>query len=160
MIDIIYLNDLLRLIIFTGIIGNMKPFNYFLPVQVRYGDIDAQAHVNNTRFVAYMEHARMSYLVHLGLWDGASFLDLGLIVADVHVAYKAPIKLWQHIRVGVQVTRMGNKSLDVAYEIQDEASGEVLATGETVMVAYDYRTERSIPIPAVWREKISAFEGL
>jgi acyl-CoA thioesterase FadM len=38
-------------------------------------------------------------------------------------------------------------------------AGEVVATGRTVQVAYDYQTQQSIPVPAAWREAIAAFEG-
>jgi acyl-CoA thioesterase FadM len=35
-----------------------------------------------------------------------------------------------------------------------------LARGEVVMVAFDYKTGQTIPVPPVWREKISAFDTL
>lgn len=138
----------------------MSQYHFYYPIQVRYSDVDAQGHVNNSRFASYIEQARMAYLVNLGLWDGVSFLDLGLIVADVHIAYLAPIQLWQKVRVGIGVTRMGNKSMDFEYQIEDEADGSVEARGSAVMVYYDYRAQASAPIPENWREKISAFESI
>ncbi len=138
----------------------MSEFHLYCPIQIRYSDVDAQAHVNNVRFLSYFEQARMQYLVELGLWDGKAFLDLGLIVADVHVTYHAPLYLGQEIRVGIRVSRLGNKSLDFAYQIEDQQSGKVAASCETVMVAYDYHTNNSIPIPPRWREKITAFEEM
>jgi acyl-CoA thioester hydrolase len=138
----------------------MPAFKYYCPVQIRYGDLDPQWHVNNARTLTFIEQARFAYLIKLGLFDGVSFLDLGLIVADVHVAYQAPIRLTQKIRVGVCVARIGNKSLTIEYQIEDEDSAAILATAETVMVAYNYQTQSSIPVPTAWREKIRAFEGL
>ena len=85
---------------------------------------------------------------------------MGLIVADVHVSYQAPIRLTQRIRVGVRVARLGNKSLNFEYQVEDEDTAAILATAETVMVAYNYHTQSSIPVPPNWREKITAFEGL
>ncbi len=64
----------------------MSDFRFYYPVQVRYSDLDAQWHVNNARFLSIVESARLDYLRHLGLWDGSSFLDLGVIVADIHIA--------------------------------------------------------------------------
>ena len=137
----------------------MTDFHLYCPIQIRYSDIDAQGHVNNGRFLSYFEQARMQYLVKLGLWDGKSFLDLGLIVADIHLSYLAPLYLGQSIRVAIRVSRLGNKSLDFAYQIEDEQTGQVAARCETVMVAYDYHTNKSIPVPGEWRQKITAFEG-
>jgi acyl-CoA thioester hydrolase len=138
----------------------MSGFNFYETIQVRYNDIDAQGHVNNARYLTYIEQARFSYLTRLGLWDGISFIDLGWIVADVHINYQVPILWGQVVRVGVRSTRLGNKSLTLEYQIEDEKTGQVMARAETVMVSYDYHTHRSTPIASVWRKKIAEFEGI
>jgi acyl-CoA thioester hydrolase len=126
---------------------------------VRYGDLDPQWHVNNAHFITFIEQARFAYLLEVGLFDGVSFVDLGLIVADVHIAYLAPIVLGQNIRVGVRVARIGHKSLTFEYQIEDGATNQPLATAETVMVAYDYHTHTSQPVSDGWREKIEQYES-
>jgi acyl-CoA thioester hydrolase len=136
----------------------MAPFNFYLPIQVRYGDLDPQWHVNNARTVTYIEQGRFAYLRALDLWDGKSFLDLPMIVADVHVSYLAPICFDMELRVGVRISRIGNKSMVFEYQIED-ASGLVTTRAETVMVYYDYRTHSSAPVPVEWHKKISEFEG-
>jgi len=136
----------------------MSAFNFYIPIQVRYGDLDPQWHVNNSRFLTYMEQARLEYLQHLGFFDGKSFLDLRLIIADVHVAYKAPIELGQRVRVGTRTAKIGTKSITFEYVIEDEESGQVCATGEVVGVCYNFRTHETQPVPADWREKLSDFE--
>ncbi len=138
----------------------MTEYKLYTPIQVRYGDIDPQWHVNNANFLTYIEQARVSYLRKLGLWDAVTYLDLGLIVADVHMAYLAPIALLQNVRVGIRVAHIGNKSLRFEYQVEDSDTGAVLGRGETVMVAYDYRAQSSIPVPDAWRKAISEFEGL
>jgi acyl-CoA thioesterase FadM len=39
-------------------------------------------------------------------------------------------------------------------------TGEVMSTGTVVMVAYDYKSLKPIPVPDDWKKKISEFEGL
>lgn len=139
----------------------MPEFRFFHDIEVRYGDLDPQGHVNNARFLTFMEQARLIYLVRLGLWDGKDFNDLGLIVADVHLAYRAPIELGRTVRVAMRIARLGNKSLIYEYRLSDaNDEAQVYATGETVMVAYDYHSHQAIPVPAAWREKIAAHEGI
>ena len=137
----------------------MSPYHFVYPLQIRYGDLDPQGHVNNAHTVTMIEAGRSAYLVHLGLWDGQDFNNLGLIVADVHVTYLAPIGLQQKVQVGVRVARLGNKSLTFQYTVEDCDSQKALATAETVMVAFDYHTHQSMPVPDDWRNKIKAFEG-
>lgn len=138
----------------------MSDFRFYYPVQVRYSDLDAQWHVNNARFLSIVESARLDYLRHLGLWDGSSFLDLGVIVADIHVAYLAPIDLDDEIQVGVRISRIGNKSMTFETEIQNVEDGSLKAKSEVVVVAYDYHTLKTIPVPEEWRKRIQEFEGI
>lgn len=138
----------------------MSEFRFFYLVQIRYADLDAQWHVNNARFLTILEQARLSYIRQLGLWDGKSFLDLGLIVADVHIAYKAPIELEEEIQVALRVDRIGNKSMTMINEIRNTKDGSLKAQAEVVMVTYDFHSKATIPVPESWRKKITEFEGL
>lgn len=138
----------------------MPDFRYYHPIEVRYGDLDPQGHVNNARYLTYLEQARIGYVCHLGLFDGSSWLDIGIILADVHLTFRTPILFDQPVRVGACVSRLGNKSLTMEYCIEDTRTGQELATASTVLVTYDYRSSQSISIPERWRQAITHFEGL
>ena len=135
-------------------------FRFYHPIEVRYGDLDPQGHLNNARYLTYMEQARIQYVKHLGLWKGESFLDVGVILADIHITFRAPVRFGQAVRVGVRVARLGGKSMEMVQVIEDAESGQELATGTAVLVAYDYHSSRSIPIMDEWRQTISDFEKL
>jgi acyl-CoA thioester hydrolase len=64
------------------------------------------------------------------------------------------------VQVGVRVSRLGNKSLTMEYRLENGPGGGELATGASVLVAYDYRSSQTIPIPEVWRAAIRQLEGL
>jgi acyl-CoA thioester hydrolase len=136
----------------------MSEYKFQYPIQVRYGDLDPQWHVNNAHFLMFLEQSRFAYLVETGLFDGKSFFDLGLIVADVHVAYLAPIDMHQKVVIGVRINRIGTKSLTFEYEMKEEGTGVIFSKAETVMVAYDYKAHQSMPVPQEWRKTISAYE--
>jgi len=138
----------------------MEEFRFYHSIEVRYADLDPQGHLNNAKYLTYMEQARIAYVRHLGLWKGGSFLSLGIILADIHITFLAPVQFGQAVRVGVRVPRLGNKSLNMEYRIEDAGSGEEFACGSSVLVAYDYHAGKTIPIPEHWRRTISAFEGL
>ncbi len=138
----------------------MPPFRFHHPIEVRYGDLDPQWHVNNSRYLTFMEQTRVAYLKQLGLFDGVSFFDFGLIVADTHIAFLDAITLNQNIQIAQRVTHIGNKSMNFEYQIEDCDSGKVMARAETVMVCYDYHQQKSIAVPPRWRKKIAEFEGI
>ena len=137
----------------------MSEFRFYHPIEVRYGDLDPQQHVNNAKYLTYIEQARIAYVQTTGLWDGKSFQDIGIILAEATVSYKSPILWGQTVQVGVRVSRLGNKSFDWAYIIQDVNRKQIHATASTIQVAYNYHLSKTIPIPDDWRKIITTFEG-
>lgn len=138
----------------------MPDFRFYHPIEVRYGDLDPQGHVNNSRYLTYLEQARIAYIRTLGLWEGGSFLDFSIILADAHVTFRAPVLFGQDIRVWVRVSRLGNKSLTMEYRLDEAGAGQDLALASTVLVAYDHHTHQTIPIPDAWRRAIVEFEDI
>ena len=139
----------------------MIDYKFFHPTEVRYGDLDPQGHVNNAKHLTFFEQARIAYMIELGLFTkDQSFMEIGVILADVHITYHAPIYFGEHIKVGVRISKLGNKSMIWEQNIVDAKTGKVLAKGEVIMVTYDYREEKTVNIPHEWREKIKAFEGI
>ncbi|MCI0556063.1 MAG: acyl-CoA thioesterase, partial [Anaerolineae bacterium] len=125
------------------------------------GDLDPQGHVNNAKHLTYFEQARIAYMIELGLFTkDQSFMEIGVILADVHITYHEPVYFGQTIKVGVHVAKLGNKSMTWEQNIVDADSGREIAKGEVVMVTYNYGEAQTIPIPENWSRKIIEFEGL
>jgi acyl-CoA thioester hydrolase len=139
----------------------MTDCNFYHPIEIRYGDLDPQGHVNNAKFITYFEHSRTHYLRHLSLYKkGRSFLDIGVILADLQITFHASIHWEDQIKAGVRTTKLGNKSLHLHQCIVDQHSDKVFATGRIVLVSYDYRLGQSILIPEEWRTILQNYEGL
>ena len=138
----------------------MSEYKFFHPTEVRYGDLDPQGHVNNAKYLTYFEQARVYYLIQLGLFGrDQSFMDIGLIVADIHIAYHAPTQYGDAIKTGVRTKKIGGKSILVEQAVVEAATGREMARGEVVMVTYDYRAKQTIPVPEQWRKTITEFEN-
>lgn len=139
---------------------SMPEFKFYHSIEVRYADLDPQGHVNNAKYLTYIEQARIRYVRRLGLWPGGSFMDIGIILADVHMTFKTPITFGQSVRVGVRVSQIGNKSFRMDYCLEDAADGKELASGTSVLVTFDYHSYNTISVPEQWRKAITEFEGL
>ncbi len=134
-------------------------YRHATPIQVRWGDLDALAHVNNAVYLTYTEQARISYFRDLALWSGSTS-DSGLIMARVTMDFKLPLFADDQVRVLTRIGRMGNRSMEVHNLIVRTKDGadEIVTAAAIVVVAFDYATNTSIPIPADWRTKINAYE--
>lgn len=138
----------------------MDNYRFYHSIEVRYGDLDPQGHVNNARHLTYMEQARVAYYKHLGLWQVGSFMDFGIILAEVRVTFLAPIHWGDPLHVGMRISRLGNKSMAAEYLLEDAKVGTRFSTGSAVLVAYDYHQGCTVPIRDEWRKLITEFEEL
>ena len=139
----------------------MSDYKFFHPTEVRYGDLDPQGHVNNAKYLTYFEQARSYYLIKLGLFNkDQSFMEVGVIIADIHITYHSTTHYGDDIKVGVKITRIGTKSITVEQCVMDAKTGKLMASGTVVMVTFDYEGLKTIPVPEEWKQKISAFEGI
>jgi acyl-CoA thioester hydrolase len=134
-------------------------FRVSLPVKVRFRDLDAFGHVNNAVYFTYMEMARVEYFTHVGLLKD-EFPSPFFIVAEAACQFKAPLQMDTVLVVKARISRLGNASFDMEYEFVDERSAQVIATGRTVQVVFDYAVGRSVRLPDEWRAIFYAFEGL
>lgn len=136
----------------------MTDFRFTTSIETRYADLDAQGHLNNAKYFTFMEHGRLKYCVAVGLLNPANgFMGQGQIVAEATCAFKRPVGCGQWVVVAVRIASIGDKSAVMEYRLT--VAAEVVATGRTVQVAYDYDLGRSMSFPAEWRAKIAAFEG-
>lgn len=139
----------------------MSDFRFFHPTEIRYGDLDPQGHVNNAKHLTYFEHARVQYFVQLGLFrKEQSFMEIGVIVADIHIAYHKPVHWVDPVKTGVRTAKIGTKSMTVEQALVNAKTGEVLSSGTVILVAFDYATQKTRPVPEDWRETMTRFEGL
>jgi acyl-CoA thioester hydrolase len=124
------------------------------PVNIRFNDLDTFGHVNNAIYLSYFEEGRKEFFQDkVGMtWD---WQGEGILLARNEIDYKVPLRLDDKASIEIEISRMGTKSLDVAYRIfkTDEAGKEITCTtGKSVLVCFDYKTQKSVPVPDKWRE--------
>ncbi|MEU6426657.1 thioesterase family protein [Microbispora sp. NPDC046973] len=107
--------------------------------KVRFADIDSFGHVNNVRFLDYLEDARVSMLWERPREVAGRRQDL--VVARHEIDYRRPLTFRPDpVRVEVWVTEISRVRFTLAYEIRDDDTLYVEA--RTVMVAYDAAAAR------------------
>jgi acyl-CoA thioester hydrolase len=104
---------------------------------MRWGDMDAFAHVNNTAYVTYLEQARVA--MFFDRYDG-SFAK-GTVIARHEIDYLRPVVYHpQPLRIELWVDEVRGASFQVRYEVYD---GTVLAArASTRCVPFDFTTDR------------------
>jgi acyl-CoA thioester hydrolase len=139
----------------------MKPdaslFRYWHPVQVRFRDIDVGGHAHHSLALVYFEEARAGYwreIVGKGEPEEVDF-----ILAEARVRYHQRVLYPQELKVGVRVSTLGKKHFVMEY-LALSADGTELASGETVMVMFDYDAEKAKRVPPEVRGAVERWEGM
>ena len=135
-------------------------------VEVRLSDTDAMGHVNNARYLTYVEIARVAYYERVtgnALPIGAHGAEEGMILAEIRMTYRSPAFYGETLAVETRVERVGRTSFAMVHRITAPASryghARLIAVADSTLVAYDYVEEAPIPVPDEWRAGMAAFEG-
>lgn len=130
-----------------------------MPLDLRWRDLDAFGHVNNSNFLTYVEEARIRWFATL---DQPWVTDaMAPLLAAVQMNYRRPIPYPAQLAVELFCERLGNTSVTIGHRIlrqaQDERSDKntVYADGHVVMVWIDRASGRPIPLPEAIRNLAS-----
>ena len=135
-------------------------------VEVRLSDTDAMGHVNNARYLTYVEIARVAYYEHVtgnALPIGAHGAEEGMILAEIRMTYRSPAFYGETLTVETRVERIGRTSFGMVHRVTAPESrygpARLIAVADSTLVSYDYTDERPIPVPSEWRASMERYEG-
>ncbi len=123
-------------------------------IPVRWGDLDAEGHVNNTGCFRFMEETRMRWVSGLGLPTQPPHPVIVLLNAACH--YHRPLGYPADVEVSLHAGRIGRSSVQTHYRLRDLGAGELAAEGFATLVWYDVSQQKSVPLPDALRAALSA----
>ncbi|HEY3585636.1 MAG TPA: thioesterase family protein [Myxococcaceae bacterium] len=116
-------------------------------LDVAWGEMDALAHVNNVRYIAWAETARIALFRQLGL---ATLPEdpVGPILARIECDYLEPVEYPARVTVGIRAERVGNTSIVLEHEIWHAgAPDRLVARGKAVVVMINYASQEKVRVP-------------
>ncbi|CAD1789376.1 acyl-CoA thioester hydrolase [Xanthomonas arboricola] len=117
-----------------------------IPISVRWRDMDSMGHVNNAKYISYLEEARVRWM--LGVQGVAMTDRIAPVVAATNVNYKRPLVWPNDILVELFVERLGSSSITIGHRILDQKDASVLySDGNVVVVWIDTQTGKSASLP-------------
>jgi acyl-CoA thioester hydrolase len=119
-------------------------FTTTLPI--RWGDMDAMGHVNNTVYFRYMEQARIEWFERLGYNTGQNAKE-GPVIVNASCTFLVPLVYPGNVEVRMFIGHPGRSSLPTHYELRLQGEEKLYATGDAKMVWINPASGRSIPLP-------------
>jgi acyl-CoA thioester hydrolase len=123
------------------------------PVPVRWSDIDMYQHINHATMVTILEEARIPFLREP---FGEEITTIGLLIAEVKIAYKAQLRLIDSpLQVTMWSTRVRSVDFTIAYEVRSVGAppdSRPAVTAETQLAAVHIQEQRLHRLSAKQRE--------
>jgi len=124
-------------------------------VRVRYAETDTMGVVYYGNYLTYFEVGRVEFLRQHGLPMSEVDRQVRLPVVEATVRYLRPARLDDLLRVRTWIADRKRASFLFRYEIHQEETGDVVATGETRHACWHPETQRMVAIPG-WLEPLLA----
>jgi len=131
-----------------------------LDVAVKWGEMDAYQHLNNTVYFRYFEDARIAYFERVDLHRLKEQTGIGPILASTRCRFRVPLTYPDTVTVAARVAELGDDRFRMEYQVRSHRHGKIAAEGGGVLVPLDYATGRKVPLPDVLRQRIDALESL
>ena len=117
-----------------------------LDAVVRCTEIDVNGHVNNAKFVEYLEWGREEWYDRHGFaYDRLKGLGAVTVVVSINLNFRQPCHQGDRLRTVIWPQRRGRTSFALAQRI--ERRGTVVADGVVTLVTVDPDTRRAVPLP-------------
>lgn len=131
-----------------------------MSLEVRWGDMDAMGHVNNTCYFRYCEQARMEWFGSLDL-SVSNAPDSQIVIINAFCEFLAPVVYPCSLDVQMSASDIGNSSFMSHYVIREkvgEASGEgcIFSNASAKIVWVDAASTKSVAIPDTVRALLTS----
>jgi acyl-CoA thioester hydrolase len=129
-------------------------------VRVRYKDTDQMGVVYHGNYFTYFEIGRVEYLRDRGMTYKDMELqdDSHIVVAEAHCRHLRPARYDDMLRIRTHVSQARRRTLRFAYEVVNDATGELLATGETLHVVCN-KAGRPKALPEKYWKLFESLDG-
>lgn len=133
-------------------------FSFFHSLRVRWSEVDMQAIVFNGHYLTYFDVAFTEYWRATGLPHVVAQAAEGqeLFARKATIEYEAPARFDDVLDIGVRCAGFGRSSMRFLIEIY--CGEQRLVLGELAYVYADTRIRKGVPVPDVWRARITEFE--
>ncbi|MGL5698053.1 MAG: YbgC/FadM family acyl-CoA thioesterase [Kluyvera sp.] len=123
-------------------------------IKVRGYHLDVYQHVNNARYLEFLEEARWEGLESSAGFQWMSANHIAFVVVNININYRRPAVLGDLLTVTSKVEQLNGKSGVLSQVVTLEPEGLVVADAQITFVCIDLRTQKALPLEGVLREHL------
>ncbi len=138
----------------------LKEFSVVVEQALRWGDMDAFKHLNNTVYFRFFEEARIEYFYKTKFIEEVEKSGIGPILKSTSCVFRLPLTFPDTISIGAKVSDIKIDRFSMKYAIWSPTHQRIAAEGEGVIVCFDYNLGQKAPRAKSVHEAIARLESL
>ena len=128
-------------------------------IKVRGFHIDVYQHVNNARYLEFLEEARWEGLENTDSFQWMSARNIAFVVVNININYRRPAVLGDLLTITSHIQQLNGKSGVLSQVVTLEPEGEVVADAQITFVCIDLKTQKALALEGELRDKLQALMG-
>lgn len=124
-------------------------------IRVRGYHLDGYQHVNNARYLEFLEEARWNYLEQAGDTDYFHSRGIAWVIVNININYRMPADTRHVLAIYSQFTKVGQKSAVIHQEIFIEGTDTKVADADITFVCLNQKTGLPIALEGDIRERLT-----
>jgi len=123
-------------------------------IKVRGYHLDVYQHVNNARYLEFLEEARWQWLEEVEAFHWLQEQRLAFVVVNININYRRPAVLGDVLTIDSEITQLNGKSGLIAQRVLLAGQDTVVADAALTFVCIDLRTQKAVVLEGELRERL------
>ena len=123
-------------------------------IKVRGYHLDVYQHVNNARYLEFLEEARWDGLENNENFKWMTMNNIAFVVVNININYRRPAVLGDRLTVTSHVKQINGRSGVLSQIVTLEPGGEVVADALVTFVCIDLKTQKALALEGELRERL------
>lgn len=123
-------------------------------IKVRGYHLDVYQHVNNARYLEFLEEARWEWLEEAEAFHWLLEQILAFVVVNININYRRPAVLGDVLVIDSEITQLNSKSGIIAQRVLLAGQETVVADAALTFVCIDLRTQKAVALEGELRERL------
>lgn len=123
-------------------------------IKVRGYHLDVYQHVNNARYLEFLEEARWQWLEEADAFNWLVEQRLAFVVVNININYRRPAVLGDVLEIESEITQLNGKSGIIAQRVLLAGEETVVADAALTFVCIDLHSQKAVSIEGELRQRL------
>jgi len=114
-------------------------------IAIRGYHLDGYQHVNNARYLEFLEEARWQYFDHISK-ETYSEMDFSFVIVNININYRLSTTAGDVIKIKTEIEKIGNTSMTFIQKIHLDNTDKLICDATITFVILNQKTGKPLKI--------------